>query len=187
MLEDLSQHILDIAENSLNAKASEIRISLSEDTGVDQVILEIQDNGSGMDKETLLKVVDPFTTSRTTRRVGLGLPFLKQSAELCEGEFDIESTEGKGTLVRASFRLNSIDRPPLGDIPSTLVSLLVAHPLINWSYEHRFNDETFLVNSSEIIEILGEPEALGNPEIALWLKEFFLENITSLRAGLPFN
>ena len=187
MLEDLSQHILDIAENSLNARASKIRISLSEDTAADQVILEIQDNGSGMDEETLLKVEDPFTTSRTTRRVGLGLPFLKQSAELCEGDFSIESQKGQGTFVRASFRLSSIDRPPLGDIPSTLVSLLVAHPVINWTYEHRFNTESFAVQSQEIIEILGDPESLGNPEIALWLKEFFLENITSLRAGRPFN
>lgn len=187
MLEDLSQHILDIAENSLNARASEIRITLSEDTVSGWLILEIEDNGSGMDDETLIRVVDPFTTSRTTRRVGLGLPFLKQSSELCSGEFCIASLKGHGTLVKASFRLDSIDRPPLGDIPSTLVSLLVGHPMITWSYEHKFNDETFSLNSQDIIEILGEPEMLRTPDIALWLKDFIKENLNAIRGGNPFN
>lgn len=187
MLEDLSQHILDIAENSLNADASRIRISLSEDTFAGWLVLEIEDNGKGMDEETLLKVVDPFTTSRTTRRVGLGLPFLKQSSELCAGEFCLESREGEGTLVRASFSLDSIDRPPLGDIPSTLVSLLVGHPMITWSYEHTFNKGTFSLNSNEIIEILGEPELLRTPDIALWLKDFISENLNALREGGPLN
>jgi len=178
---------MDIAENSLNALASRIRISLREDTLSGWLVLEIEDNGSGMDEDTLLRVVDPFTTSRTTRRVGLGLPFLKQSSELCFGEFCIESREGKGTLVRASFRLDSIDRPPLGDIPSTLVSLLVGHPLIQWSYEHKFNDATFSLSSQEIIDILGEPEMLRTPDIALWLKDFIGENLNALREGNPLS
>ena len=183
MLEDLSQHILDISENSLNAGATEVSIILHNDLESGYTELEIIDNGKGMDKETALQAVDPFSTSRTTRRVGLGLPFLKQSAELCEGDFQLESKPGEGTKVKASFRIDSIDTPPPGDIPSSLVSLLVAHPDILWEYQQISGDLEFKFKSSEIVEILGDPEMLKLPDIATWLREYLRENIGSLNGN----
>ena len=137
MLEDLSQHILDIAENGVNAGADSI--SLKIDDGPEEVVLIVSDNGKGMDEQTCRSVVDPFFTSRTERRVGLGLPFLKQLADLCGGSFALESFPGLGTTVSASFRKDSIDMPPLGDIPSTLLALFIGNPDISWMYTHKRN------------------------------------------------
>ena len=180
MLEDLSQHILDIAENSLNAGADTIEISLEQDAGGDLLALTVADNGRGMDPETLRKVVDPFYTTRTTRRVGLGLPFLKQSAELCGGSLVLESAPGIGTTLKAWFKLSCIDVPPLGNIPSTLVTLLAGAPSVHWVYRHIRDGRSFGFDSKEIIDVLEDPEMLRNAEVALWLRNFLQQNIESI-------
>lgn len=120
--------MLDIAENSVMAEGTEIRIEVLENREAGMLSFSVEDNGRGMSKEFLSKVTDPFTTTRTTRRVGMGLPFLKQSAELCGGGLDIVSEPGKGTKITASFIMGSIDRPPLGDIPATLMTLIMGSP-----------------------------------------------------------
>lgn len=180
MLEDFSQHILDVAENSIKAGASEIRISISEDRPPGLMIFQIDDNGKGMDQHMLSRVTDPFCTSRTTRRVGLGLPFLKQLAELCEGDFSISSEPDIGTRVKATFRMNSIDLPPAGDIPATIMSLLVSHPEIRWIYVHSRGESDFEMDSLAILQILEDPVKLREPQVALWIKDYIRENLEEL-------
>ena len=182
MLEDLSAHVLDIAENSVMAEATEVRIGIIEDKSADRLSFSVEDNGRGMTKEFILKVTDPFTTTRTTRRVGMGLPFLKQSAELCGGGLEIVSEPGKGTKTTASFILSSIDRPPLGDIPASLMALIMGSPEIRWIYRHRTDNGEFVLDTDEIIDALdGEREMLRSPEVGLWLKEHIKENLDEIK------
>ena len=182
MLEDLSAHVLDIAENSVMAEATEVRIGIIEDKFADRLSFSVEDNGRGMTKEFISKVTDPFTTTRTTRRVGMGLPFLKQSAELCGGGLEIVSEPGKGTKTTASFIMSSIDRPPLGDIPASLMALIMGSPEIRWIYRHRTDNGEFVLDTDEIIDALdGEREMLRSPEVGLWLKEHIKENLDEIK------
>ncbi len=178
MLEDLSHHILDIAENGVNAGADEISISI-DDSG-DRLLLSVRDNGRGMTEETVKAVVNPFYTTRTERRVGLGLPFLKQLAELCGGVFSVSSEPGRGTQVTASFLKTSIDVPPLGDVPSTLMTLFIGYPGIAWKYIHRRNEKEFSVDSMELREALGGGNPFLEPALALGVKEYIETNIDEL-------
>ena len=131
-MEDLSLHILDIVENSIGAKASRVKIKVDEDTQKDLLMIEIEDNGRGMDGETVKKVLDPFFTTRTTRRVGLGLPLLDQATRESGGDIEIESKVGRGTRVRASFGYSHIDRKPMGDIGATLTILIAGNPEVDF-------------------------------------------------------
>ncbi len=180
MLEDLSQHILDIAENSLNAGATRIEITLEQDGPRDLLVLTVADNGRGMDAEMAAKAIDPFCTTRTTRRVGLGLPFLKQSAELCEGGLSLESIPGKGTTLKAEFTLSCIDCPPLGNIPSTMVTLLAGAPEVHWIYRQIRDGSAFTLDSQELLAVLESPEMFRTPEVALWVRDYLRENLESL-------
>ena len=177
MLEDLSHHILDIAENGVNAGADEITIELEDG---EFIRLTVKDNGRGMDEATALSVVDPFYTTRTERRVGLGLPFLKQLAELCDGEFRLSSTPGKGTLVHATFRKKSVDLPPLGDIPSSLLTLLIGHGEIHWRYVHRTGSLEFVLDWDELKEALGDGDLFSDPALAMGVREYITTNIEEL-------
>jgi len=131
-VEDLSLSILDIAENSANAGASEIRITVTEDKEKDLLELLIEDNGKGMDPATAQRASDSFFTTRTTRRVGLGLAFLKQAAQEADGEMKVESARGKGTKVTARFQASHIDRRPLGDLGGTIKTLACGYPEIEF-------------------------------------------------------
>ncbi|MCK4307443.1 sensor histidine kinase [candidate division WOR-3 bacterium] len=154
-MEDLSLHILDIVENSIGAKASRIKIKVNEDMKRNLLTIEIKDNGEGMDKETIKKVLDPFYTTRTTRRVGLGLSLLAQATKESEGNIKIKSIIGKGTSVKAIFQYNHIDRKPLGDIEKTLTTLIVGNPEINFIYEHRRGDVKFKLDTKKARESIG--------------------------------
>ena len=178
MLEDLSHHILDIAENGVNAGAGEISVEIDDSGG--RLLLSVKDNGRGMTEETVKTVVNPFYTTRTERRVGLGLPFLKQLAELCGGTFSIVSEPGRGTEVTATFLKSSIDLPPLGDVPSTLVTLFIGNPDIAWKYTHRRNGKEFTVDSMELREALGGGNPFLEPALALGVREFIETNIEEL-------
>jgi hypothetical protein len=185
MLEDLSQHILDISENSLGAGATEIRISLADGEVAGRLVLEIGDNGRGMDPGFLRRVTDPFCTSRTTRRVGLGLPFLKQSAELCGGGLEIRSEKGIGTHVRAEFRTDSIDLPPLGDVPASVGMMVVLHPDVRWLFRYATPDGEWTLDSRDVLEALGDDEALRDPSVALWIREYIRENMNGIGKQEP--
>ena len=136
-MQDLSLHILDIVENSIAASATRIRILIAEDTERDLLSLEISDNGAGMDAETQKKVLDPFYTTRTTRRVGLGLPLLAQAAREGGGHLELDSEPGRGTTVKAVFQLSHPDRKPLGDIAATLETILCGRPELDLQFEYK--------------------------------------------------
>ncbi|MHC4478596.1 MAG: ATP-binding protein [Planctomycetota bacterium] len=142
-MEDLSLHILDIAENSISASAKTVEIRIDEDQAKDLLTIEIKDDGKGMDKATLDKVLDPFFTTRKTRKVGLGLSLLAQAARESEGEIELDSQPGSGTTVKASFSFGHPDRKPVGDIQQTIRTLVAGYPGVDFLYEHKKNGTTY--------------------------------------------
>lgn len=155
-MEDLSLHILDVVENSLAASARAVEILIVEDAAADRLSVEIRDDGKGMDEETRRRALDPFFTTRTTRRIGLGLPLLAQAAQSSGGALELESAPGRGTTVRAVFRLSHPDRKPLGDVASTLGAILAGRPELDVRFEHR--------KDGEVIESLDSRAARATPE-----------------------
>ena len=149
-MEDLSLHILDIVENSIKAKASRIEIKVVEDTKRDLLTIEIKDNGRGIDEKTIEKVFDPFFTTGTTRKVGLGLPLLSQAAKESGGDVEIESKVGKGTKVKATFRHSHIDRKPMGDMEATLAALISVNPEVDFIYEYEKDESKYRLDTREI-------------------------------------
>ncbi len=149
-MEDMSLHILDIVENSIRAKASRIEIKVVEDTRKDLLTIEIKDNGQGIDGETMKKVLDPFFTTKVTRKVGLGLPLLSQAARESGGDIAIESRVGRGTRVKATFGYSHIDRKPLGSMETTLTTLIVGNPEVDFIYEHKKDELDYRLDTKEI-------------------------------------
>jgi hypothetical protein len=155
-LRELSLHLLDIAENSIAAGAAVIRIFVEEDTKQDKLHLLVEDNGKGMDPELLARVTDPFVTSRTTRKVGLGIPLLKEAAEACNGSLQIWSEVGKGTRIEIDFQLSHIDRMPLGNLADTYRTLVVSEPRIDWLLGYRQGEYEFTYDQKQVREGLGD-------------------------------
>ena len=169
-MQDLSLHILDIAENSIAAGATEIRIRIVEDTRKNQLLIEISDNGRGMDKKTVKKITDPFFTTKTVRRGGLWIPLLAQAARECNGELTIKTEKGKGTTISARFQYDHVDRKPIGDIGNTLIVLIVSSPDVDLIFEHQKNDNIYILNIAEIRkELDGVP--LNTPEVIKIIKD----------------
>jgi len=148
-MEDLSLHILDIAENSISASAKRIEIRIDEDRAKDLLTIEIKDDGKGMDEQTLQKVLDPFFTTRQTRKVGLGLSLLAQATRESDGRIELSSGPGKGTTVKAFFCLSHLDRKPIGDIHETIRTLVAGNPGIDFLYEHKKNDSIYRFDTRE--------------------------------------
>lgn len=178
-MKELSLHILDLAENSVKAEATKINISIFEDTERDLLTIDLEDNGRGMDEELLKKVEDPFVTSRTTRKVGLGIPLMKAAALRCEGDFKIFSEIGKGTKVTSVFKYGHIDRAPLGDIGQTIISLINANKNLEIVYKHSYNGNCFVFDTKEIKNILGDVP-INDAHIMLWIKDYINENVRNL-------
>jgi anti-sigma regulatory factor (Ser/Thr protein kinase) len=172
-MEDLSLHILDVVENSTRAGADEIEISLLEDTGKDLLEIVIRDNGRGMEPEMLERATDPFVTSRTTRRVGLGMPMLAQAAREAGGEFKVMSEPGKGTEVRATFQASHIDRKPLGDISSTLITLIAGNPHVDFIFASHLNGEETLVDTRVIRAELNGAATMNHPAVLKFIRALF--------------
>ncbi|MGI6605884.1 MAG: ATP-binding protein [Peptococcia bacterium] len=173
-MRDISLHILDIVQNSLAAGARNIWISICEDAREDRFTVTIKDDGKGMDEETVRKVTDPFYTTRKTRKVGLGLSLLQANTKACEGALKIDSALGQGTTIKAVFRLTHIDRPPLGDMTATLISLLSGSPDVDFFYCHQCDEKCFQCSTVEIKQNLdGLP--INHPEVLSWLQEYFFE------------
>jgi len=155
LFKEISLHILDLAENCVTSGAKNINIKIIENTKDNRLQFEIIDDGKGMNKNEIEQAIDPFFTTRTTRRVGLGLPFLKEATEACNGSFDIQSEPGKGTRVIAKFQRDHIDRMPIGDIQSTILNLLVGYPDIHWCFEYKLDNKQFVLDNNEIIKELN--------------------------------
>ncbi len=180
-MKELSLHLLDIVQNSITAGATRIEIGITNSVSQDLVEISVKDNGCGMSEEFVRRVTDPFTTTRTTRKVGLGIPLFKLAAETAGGEFKIASEVGKGTLVYASFQRSNIDRPPLGDLKGTLITLIQGAPKINIVYTYVTDRGQFILDTEEIREIM-DGVAINEPEVLNWIGEFIRENEAELAA-----
>jgi anti-sigma regulatory factor (Ser/Thr protein kinase) len=181
-LRELALHILDIAENSVSAKADTIQIEVEEDHAADRLRISIIDNGAGMSPEMAAKVIDPFTTSRTTRKVGLGIPLLKAAAESCEGELTLQSTLGQGTCVKVEFQHSHIDRMPLGNLASTLLTLVVGSPEVHWIFRYTVDGQTFTFDDQPVKATL-EDIPLSEPAVLAYLRETIETGIQSLNGN----
>jgi hypothetical protein len=149
-MQELSLHILDIIQNSIAALADLISVEIEEDTERDSLMISIRDNGRGISREHLSRAIDPFYTSRETRRVGLGLSLLQQAAVQSDGYLDISSEEGKGTEVRAFFKHSHIDRMPLGDIGKTMSIVIIGNPQIDFAYRHWVEGDEFRFDTRSV-------------------------------------
>ncbi len=174
-MQEISLNILDVAQNSVSAGATLIEISVLQSNKNNTLHVIIKDNGRGMTQEQIEKVTDPFYTTRTTRRVGLGVPFLKMICEMTGGTFTIESTVGVGTTISAVFCTNHIDCMPIGDIEDTIFSLVSMSYDIDFIYTIAVDDEIFVFNTYEVKEILGDV-SLNVPEVALFIRNYLKEN-----------
>ena len=169
-MKELSLHVLDIAENSVSAGATRIEITVTEDLNNDLLEISIRDNGKGMDADLKERITDPFVTSRTTRKVGLGIPFLKAAAEACAGTFTIESIPGKGTTISARFQHSHLDRMPLGDLKVTFLNLIVGYPDIQWIFRYDNDGKIYQLDTQPVKEILGDVP-FSDPAVIRYLKK----------------
>lgn len=179
-MREISLHILDIAENSVNGKAKNVTITVTENTLTDRLLISVEDDGVGMSPEMVARVTDPFTTTRTTRKVGLGLPLLKAAAESCNGYLNITSTLGVGTRVDIEFQRSHIDRMPLGDLPCTIRHLLIGSPTIHWVTRYSVNDQTFVFDSAPILEQL-DGVSLTEPTVLEFLSDYIESGVNSIK------
>lgn len=182
-MRDLSLHILDIVQNSIKANASAVKVIISEKAESKHLILEIKDNGIGMDNDLLIKVDDPFTTSRITRKIGLGIPLLKESAIKCEGEFNIFSERNIGTKVFATFLISHIDRLPIGDIGDTMITVISANPNIRFVLILKSSKGYFEIDTEEIKRQL-KGVSITEFDVLQWLKEYIDEGIMNIFGGV---
>jgi len=178
-MKDLSMHIMDIIQNSVRAEASLVELEIKENLKDDLFSISIKDNGFGMSEELLAKVIDPFFTTRTTRKVGLGLSLLKQNAEQTGGNMELSSVEGEGTNLKAVFSHSHLDRPSLGDIAGTMVLLVGANPEMDFLYQHITDNGEYVFDTKEVKEVL-DGISVSDPEIMKYLKEMIKENLNTL-------
>ena len=186
-MREIALHLLDLAENSVSAGAKTIVITVCEDLPADKLTASIQDNGRGMDPETIRKVTDPFYTSRTTRKVGLGIPLFKGAAEESNGSMTITSTLGQGTLIEATFQHSHIDRMPLGNLPETFLELTVGHPETHWIFRYMAHglskQDTFEFDDQPVKDMLtGVP--LTHPDVLAYLRHHLEDGIQEASQAL---
>lgn len=179
---EISLHILDIAQNSIKAGASLVEISISESTPDNTFVVEIADNGCGMDADFLKNVTSPFQTTRTTRKVGMGLSLFKAAAEQTGGRFAITSQVGVGTTVTAVFVRDSIDRQPLGDMAGTMATLIGGSPDTDFVYRHVIDEKEFALDTREVRQILGGVE-LAEPDVLVWITGYVQEGLDEIMEG----
>ena len=174
-MRELSLNVLDIVQNSITANANLIEIELIEEINNDILKINIFDNGKGMTDEQIKSVTDPFYTTRTTRKIGLGIPLFKMAAEMSGGSFKIESTVGSGTKIYTSYIHSSIDRMPVGNINETVSMLIRMNPDIDFVYTHTFNEKSYSLDTRELREQL-EDVPLDTPEVIDWINDYLTEN-----------
>lgn len=174
-MRELSLNILDIAQNSITANASLITVEVAENTVDHSLLIGIYDNGKGMSEEQVKSVIDPFFTTRTTRKVGMGIPLFKMAAEQTGGSLEIKSEIGVGTEIRAIFKTDSVDFTPLGDVASTIQMLITMNTDRDFVYKHSVNEKEFICDTRELKAILGDVP-LDTYEVSQWILEFIKEN-----------
>lgn len=174
---------MDIIQNSVSAKATAIVTTITADSNADELAITVSDNGTGMDEEFLKQVTSPFATTRTTRKVGLGVPLFKESAEAAGGEFVIDSVQNKGTTLKATFKISHIDRLPLGDVAETMMGVILSSPHIQWVLELDSNNGNFRFDSFEVVEKLGGVP-ITEYEVVTWIKGYIDEGIKFIFGGV---
>ena len=179
-MRELSLNILDVAQNSISANASLIEIEAVESTAEHTLLIGIYDNGRGMTDEQVESVKDPFFTTRTTRKVGMGIPLFKLAAEQTGGSLSIESQVGTGTKVKAVFKTDNIDFTPLGDIESTIITLISMNTDIDFIYRYKVDENEFVLSTQELKTILGDVP-LNEPSVTQWIKEYLYENCREIK------
>ncbi len=182
-MQEISLNILDIAENSIRAEADLVEVTVKELPDEDVLSFTIKDNGCGMDEEMVKRVSDPFVTTRTTRKVGLGISLLKSSAQQTGGDVFIESQVGVGTTLTATFSYSHIDRQPLGDIGAVMVSLISMNPDIDFIYTHVYCRKEFRLDTRELRAVLGDEVKFSEPSVAVWIGEYITDNLTEIYGG----
>ena len=181
-MKELSLNLLDVAKNSVSAGATRIDLTLHEDREGWLTIL-IADNGRGMSPDFAAQATDPFATTRTTRKVGMGLPLYRMVAEQTGGSLDIQSTEGLGTDVTARFNRRHLDCPPLGDLAGTVALLIQGSPDIRWEYRHTTPKGEASLSTEELKSVLGNDISLAEPEIFAWIEDYLSEQEAQLEGA----
>lgn len=179
-MRELSLNVLDVAQNSVVAGATLTIIRVIEQGNHLQV--EIRDNGKGMTEEQVKNVIDPFFTTRTTRKVGLGVPLFKMQAEMTGGGLTITSKPGEGTDIVATFNMSHVDMLPIGDMESTVLLLITCNPDSDFVYYRSHDNQSFTLDTRELREVLGDVP-LNSPDVTVWIKEFLQENLDSIQGG----
>lgn len=186
-MREIALHLLDIAENSVAANAKNITLTVCEDLRGDRLTASVIDDGKGMSVEMAASVIDPFVTSRTTRKVGLGIPLFKTAAESCNGKLAISSEIGKGTRLDVEFQHSHIDRMPLGDLSGTILTLFVAYPEIHWLFDYQMiptngkSEERFVFDTQPVMDELGDM-SLTEPSVLAFIREYIESGVASVQA-----
>ena len=178
-MRELSLHSLDIAMNSVKAKATVVRINIMESEAENLLTIEIIDNGCGMSQEFLKTVRDPFSTTRTTRKVGMGISLFEAAATACGGKLELSSVLGEGTTLKTYFQLDHIDRAPIGDMSGTMQTLISGAPDIDFIYSHSKNGKEFLLDTTMMRNMLsGVP--LDTPDVLNWISEYIKDGLSEI-------
>ena len=178
-MKELSLHLLDIAKNSTAAGATLVRIELTE-SAQRLLTIRVADNGRGMPPSLLAAVSDPFTTTRTTRKVGLGIPLYRMAAEHTGGSVELESAEGSGTVVTARFHLDHLDCAPLGDLPGTFALIIQGSPQVDFLFSHTTLRGGYTLDTREMREMQGPEVAWDAPDVFAWITEYRWEQEAGL-------
>jgi len=176
MMDEIASHIMDIATNSLAAGAKNISINIEKSGEKSFLVLKIKDDGVGMDRETAMKVQDPFFSTKTGRKVGLGIPLLKGTAETTGGTFSLASEPGKGTEICVTFNAGHPDLPPLGNLKDTILVLVVGNPEVNFLFKYVNNNKEFVLDTAEVKNLLGGVP-INHPEVISFLSKYLDEHL----------
>lgn len=179
MVEDLCFHLVDLVQNSAAAGAKVVCVDVTSRSDLDELTLEVRDDGRGMDRPTLRRVQDPFFTSKGFKKVGLGIPLLKATSESCRGDFRITSRPGRGTRVRARLRPSHLDCPPLGNLSGTVLTLVSTLETIDLRFRFSGERGSFSLSSEAARELAGGLP-LSHPEVYRFLKEFLRQGLEEL-------
>lgn len=182
-MKDLSLHILDIVENSVNAKATSITIRINEDPLKKKLKIMIEDNGEGMDKKQINQVLDPFYTTKKLKKIGLGIPLLAQAARETNGGLKIKSNKNRGARIFAKFNTNHIDMKPLGDITETIINIIVAYAeFLNFKFTHQVGANIFEIDTRDIKDQLRDI-SISNPEVICFLRDKINQGLKEIKTG----
>ena len=183
MMEDLAMQILELLMNSIQADASHIHLTIRESKAEDRIFITLKDDGKGMSEEFVARVTDPFTTTRTTRKVGMGVAFFKGMTEICNGTFSIDSTVGEGTTIDATVQRDWIDTPPIGDLGEMMMYCIQADEDISYVLTYTTDTDEFVFQSDEVKAML-EGVSLQEPDILIWIKEYINDGIEHVKEDL---